>query len=282
MPSKKIRFLILGLILLSLSGCTRFIYNYADWLISWHVGGYIDFTRSQQRVFDDFIDEQLRRHRQQELPRYSTYLETFYDELQQPMTPQQVELRFDQSIEFWQDIFIEAMPEMNKIFLQLSDQQVEEFLAKLSTEQKKLEHDHKKRSAEKNIELRAKNLEKALKRFIGRPNDKQRKQIDQWSRDTSGIFASSIKQHKRWQQQINITFREHRGNRQLFSREATQLFIYPDSYWDDAYTQRIKENRQLSFILFSDIQQSLTAKQHKKLNKTLKGYMKDLQILHQG
>lgn len=282
MPSKKIRFIILGLILLSLSGCTRFYYNYADWMISWHVGGYIDFTRSQQRVFDNFVDEQLAWHRKQELPRYSTYLESLYNELQQPMTPQQVELRFDESLDFWQAIFIKAMPEMNRIFLQLSNQQVEEFLANLSTEQKELEYDHKKSSAEKNIQIRSKNMEKGLKRFIGKLNNEQRKQINQWSRDTSGIFASSIEQRKNWQQQINLTFREHRGDPQLFSKEATQLFVYPDHYWDDAYTQRIEKNRQITFILFSDIQQSLTAKQHKKLNKTLKGYLKDLRILHQG
>lgn len=282
MPSKKLRFLILALMLLSLSGCTRLIYNYADWLIGWHVGSYIDFTRSQRKVFDSFVDEQLHWHRKQELPRYGVYLEAFYEDLQQPMTPQQVERRFDESTDFWQAIFIQVMPEMNEILLQLSDQQVDQFLEKLSAEQKKLEYEHNRRSADKNAELRTKNMEKALKRFVGRLNGGQRKRIAQWSEDTQGIFAATIKQRKIWQQQVNITFLEHRTDMHSFSKEAYQLFVYPESYWSPAYKQRIDNNRETSFIFFSDIQQSLTPKQHKKLNKILKGYMKDLRILSEA
>ncbi len=273
------RLFVMLLILVSLSACTRFVYNHADWLVNWYMDDYIQFDRGQKQIFNQQLDELLTWHRQQHLPHYKRFLATVQKDMRQPMSPELLNKHSDQTTAFWKEIMATAMPDLADLFLRLSDEQVDEFLQNLDNEQRKLKKKQQSTSEKKRINQNVQEVEKSLKRFFGKLTDAQRDRIRQWVVNTPNIYASSIQQRLEWQERLADAFAQRNADPQLFRQRIVTLFVQPDTYWPERYQHKVEVNRQQSFKMLSDIQQSLTDKQHAKFNTLINNYMKDIDIL---
>ena len=70
-------FIVLALILLCCSGCSRITlgYKYADWLLRYWINDYTSFTAAQREQIHLEVDDYLRWHRKTMLPEYIAYLQ---------------------------------------------------------------------------------------------------------------------------------------------------------------------------------------------------------------
>jgi hypothetical protein len=279
MPRRKYAIALLIALVLTLSGCTRFIYNHADWLISWYIDDYIDFNRTQKKIFRNYLDSQLEWHRQHELPRYKRFMEQLLVDINKPMTVEQMQQRSDESVDFWTAIMSNAMPGMAQQFLDLSEQQARHFLSQIEKEQRSLEYDQQHSSLEDSIKRRIESTEKSFGRFIGRLTDEQSGILANWAQQTHEIYPATIAQRSLWQEQLIKTFAKRRENPQQFRSEIFDLFVHADRYWTASYQQLMEKNQRVSYKMLVDIQHSLTDKQLRKLQKTLKNYIKDISKL---
>ena len=60
---------------LFLTGCSaKLVYNYADWLIFWKIGDYVELNSEQKKVLENKVEELQNWHRTEELPYYSALL----------------------------------------------------------------------------------------------------------------------------------------------------------------------------------------------------------------
>jgi len=273
-PLQKLLFAIAMLLLLG--GCSsRFAYNHADWLINWYIDDYIDFNRTQQALFDRHFDAHMDWHRSSELVRYERYLAVLREELNQPISPAKVAERFDQLIDFWQDFLAHGMPPMVEVFQQLSDQQIEGFLAAIEEERLEYEQEFEKTKKATLRRQRAKSIEKSLSRFIGRFSQQQRRIVDSWAEETEAFYATSITQTQRWQAELKRAFAT-RSEKKQFAHRLHTLFVAPKSIWPADYRRQYDINRQKTFEMLSFVQHSLSDKQRQKLHKTLGKYVADL------
>lgn len=70
--------ILLALILLCCSGCSRitFGYNHADWILRYWINGYTSFNAQQKEEIRLEVADYMRWHRQHALPKYIAFLQT--------------------------------------------------------------------------------------------------------------------------------------------------------------------------------------------------------------
>lgn len=273
------RFALLLLVSISLSGCTRFIYNHVDWVIRWGVSDYIDFDRQQRKELHSMLDNTLDWHRISELPRYEAFLAQLRQEMQSTTSPEQFDRLLDQLLGFWHDILARSLPDISKLLASLSDEQVDKFIAKLQQEQEEYLEELQEESESERLEDRAERFAKNIKRFTGKLNKTQLAKLDEWAEDTNGIMAISLTQRQRWQNAFSQTLAIRKTDPQRFQRELYALFVTPENYWAEDYRRLINYHSRKTAELLSELHGSLSDKQRKKLDKSLAKYQRDISIL---
>ena len=101
-PSKQTRkglhsilFLILVSLLTSCSALSL-TYHYADWLMFWRIDHYFDVSSYQKPVLQTHLTQLHSWHREQEIPRYVSFLQTIHRHWQDGFTQQELDEIFDQ------------------------------------------------------------------------------------------------------------------------------------------------------------------------------------------
>lgn len=279
--NRKVWLLFIVISLVVSTGCSRFMYNQADWLAGWYVGDYIDFNRAQKKQFKRLAKELHLWHRTTELPRYKAFLQEqkqFFSAAQQEATPTYMKSVIDRFVGFSDDFMLELLPKMTTILSQLSDQQVKDLIEELKKEQGEMERVAQKETEEDVFAEREKEMESSFKRWLGKLDKSQKRRIAIWARSIVPIYDESLVHRKRWIEHFTATL-NNRSDKEALAKALKVYFIYPKTLWEPSYKQKMEENTQKTYVMLSDVVKAASEKQLSHLDKTLSGYIRDIDKL---
>jgi len=257
------------------------VYNNADWWINWYIDDYLHFNRTQQTRFDQYVDQQMRWHRREQLPRYEQFLQTVKHDVAGEITVPLVRAHFETMYGFWRDFVSAAIPAMTHMLSDIDDGQTKEFMARVEKDTTEFEHDYIKPDAGTLTKQQAKDTENAAKKWIGPLTDTQREIILHWASTTGHVYPASLQQRKRWQQALLLAL-QNRHNQQQLQSQLQALFVTPNQSWSDEYHAMIDTNEIKTAQLLVDLHRSLTLNQRKHLFAVLDDYIADLHQLQKA
>lgn len=267
--------LVLSLLLLAACSGTTFIYNRLDFLIPWYVDDYVDLNRIQKTSLDELLQPYLKWHRQEELPRYLATLIEIEQNLESEIQASNVAHLFLQFEDAWTRLETATLEWMMTLGDQLSDEQIDEFLASLQKQQHEYEEEFLPRTEEDYFDENYDNLVDSFQNYLGRLDKSQRAILKLATADFQRFDAAWLSERAAWLQRLAGLLQREAGWQQrlldaIAEREAQTS---PD------YLVRYEHNVGLVRQSIVEVLNSRTEKQDKRLRKKLTHLREDLETL---
>ncbi|MBY6185190.1 hypothetical protein KUV89_00850 [Marinobacter hydrocarbonoclasticus] len=273
------RWLWVLLLLGFLAGCSpRFVYGWLDWIIPWEVDDYVSLSRSQEGALDRIIERQLRWHRHNELPLYLSHLERLQSDISKPLDEATVLAHMSEASDHWYRLFEHLLPDLVGLIQSFSDEQVAEMLAQIEKDNAELRERYEDMTLEKRVKRANKQMEKSLKKWLGRLTPAQRAEIDDYNRNRHNTLALWLAYRRDWIEHFSHALRQ-RADGDLLKRELTLLLVTPDELKGQQYLSQIQDNRRRLAQGLITIHAEMTSRQTRKLNKELDDLQEDLEYL---
>lgn len=267
--------LVLSLLLLSACSGTTFIYNRLDFLVPWYLDDYVELNRVQKSSLDDLLEPHLQWHRQEELPRYLVILVAIEQALENDIQIEDIAQFSVQFEEAWQRLESVMLEWMMALGDQLSDEQIEDFLANLQKQQREYEEEFLPRSEEAYFEENYDNLLDSFQDYLGRLNKSQRDILKLAAADFQRFDAAWLTERAAWLQRLEeLLQREPQWQQRLLEAIALR-----DDRASQDYLARYEHNIQLVQQSMAKILNSRTDKQDRRLSKKLANLREDLETL---
>ena len=269
---------VLFVALISLTGCSanRLLYNQADTFIRWAADDYVDLTREQQVVFDQRLDDFLVWHRNEELPRYREFIITSLATLDGGVTLDEavvISEDIDLAADRFQAQFVELLLATAE---DLSDEQIQDFLAELDRNQAEYAEERLVRDKETYYEDSAKTMTDLVKRLMGRLSREQRAEIDERSKQLMRIDGLWHDDRARWGSALRVILEEKAPG---WQSEIRRLAASRSEARIPAYVAGIEHNGDVILSLLVDTINSRTERQDRRMRQFLEGLIDDIDAL---
>lgn len=267
--------LVLSLLLMSACSGTTFIYNRLDFLVPWYLDDYVELNRVQKSSLDDLLQPYLQWHRQEELPRYLVTLVAIEQTLESDIQAEDIAQLSVQFEEAWERLEGATLEWMMALGDQLSDAQIEEFLANLQKQQHEYEEEFLARSEEEYFEENYDNLLDSFQDYLGRLNKSQREILKLAAADFQRFDAAWLTERAAWLQRLEeLLQREPDWQQRLLAAIALR-----DDRASRDYLARYEHNIELVQQSMASVLNSRTDKQDRRLRKKLANLREDLETL---
>ena len=273
---RRIRFFVALILAGVLTACSStFLYNQLDWLIPWYVDDYVDLTREQNQTFKARLEPVLKWHRSEELVTYLPILDRIEADLDAPVT--------EEVIVGWTEEFEAAYRRLEERWLplalqlgeELSDKQVEEFMANLYKEQEKLEKKYLKRSDEDYIDESYDNLVDNLSDVMGRLDREQKAALREAAGQLQRFDQGWLDERRRWLETMGEILQREPG-----WQEAMRAAIAArETDRSEAYRQAWEFNQSVLLNAVAATINSRTEKQDARIRRELASFREDINTL---
>lgn len=266
------------LLIATLIGCSanRLLYNRADTFIRWAADDYVTLNREQQAAFDQRLDDFLAWHRSEELPRYREFIVTSLGTLEDGVTLDEA-VAISEEIDLAADRFQGQLIELLLATAEeLSDEQIQDFLAELERNQAEYADERLVRDAETYYADSAKTMKDLVKRLIGRLNRDQRAEIDQRSMDLTRLDGLWHDDRARWGRALRVILEAKAPGWQA---EIRKLGETRSEARIPEYVAGIEHNGDVILALLVDIINSRTERQDRRMRRFLEGLVDDIDAL---
>lgn len=257
---------------------TRFAYNQLDWIIVWYLNGYFSLDEAQEEQLRDAVARNLEWHRRTQLPKYAEYLRQLERDVAGPVSPETLEQRFEQAIEFWDAAIDRMLPDVSSFFLTFTDEQVDEFIENLEDNNQELWDEYAGETPEQRMQRREKAAFKGFKRVVGRLSDDQKELIRAYLANMHDVSEYWIESRRKWQRDFRDLIKERPAEPE-FSERLTALMLDPNRTDDPRYRDRVDENRRIFVEMTSALSAVLTEKQRDRFAKLVSGFARDFEVL---
>lgn len=268
-------------LVLFLSGCssTSFIYNRLDIILPWYLDDYVDLSREQKHTMDSLLQPLLGWHRQEELPQYVLMLSDIEASLDQPVSLEVVAEIFTTIEAAWLRLEERSMEWLLKLGDELSDEQINEFLAVLGEEQEEYEEKYLPRSDEEYLEESYDNFVDGLGDYLGRLSSNQREILLKASTELHRMDGLWLRNRAVWLDDLTRLLRREPGWKQ-------QLRDLKDNREDNSapeYSSMYAHNLTVIEGAIAEVVSSRSEKQDKRLRGKLKSLREDFEgLIAQG
>lgn len=266
------------LLIATLIGCSanRLLYNRADTFIRWAADDYVTLNREQQAAFDQRLDDFLAWHRSEELPRYREFIVTSLGTLEDGVTLDEA-VAISEEIDLAADRFQGQLIELLLATAEeLSDEQIQDFLAELERNQAEYADERLVRDAETYYADSAKTMKDLVKRLIGRLNRDQRAEIEQRSMDLTRLDGLWHDDRARWGRALRVILEAKAPGWQA---EIRKLGETRSEARIPEYVAGIEHNGDVILALLVDIINSRTERQDRRMRRFLEGLVDDIDAL---
>lgn len=275
---KTMRQFLTLILVTTLVGCSanRLLYNRADTFIRWAADDYVTLNREQQAAFDQRLDDFLAWHRSEELPRYREFIVTSLGTLEDGVTLDEavaISEEIDLAADRFQGQFIELLLATAE---ELSDEQIQDFLAELERNQAEYADERLVRDAETYYADSAKTMKDFVKRLIGRLNRDQRAEIEQRSMDLTRLDGLWHDDRARWGRALRVILEAKAPGWQA---EIRKLGETRSEARIPEYVAGIEHNGDVILALLVDIINSRTERQDRRMRRFLEGLVDDIDAL---
>jgi hypothetical protein len=258
-----------ALLALALTGCgIGIVYPQLDTISAYYVGRLVTLDDAQSAQLDRLLGASLARHRASELDRYAAFLRGLAGTVEGGADAGEWQEAAGQVDVFWRDIGAVLAPAAIEIGRTLTDEQVSELLANLAERDEEEWQEFAERTPTEQLERRQKMLRRALERFTGRLDARQRALLDAHA-VTAGSFMPEWRENRRtWREALAVVLAE-RGSGAEFERRMTLLMVRPDDLWTPQYRAAIERSRAGTIGLLAALDVTLTPGQRDTARRKL-------------
>ncbi|GAA6131589.1 DUF6279 family lipoprotein [Halopseudomonas sabulinigri] len=280
-PSRRtVRQFTVALLALLISACsaTQLTYRNLDWLISRKVNQLVDLNGDQQAWFDNQLQNTLRWHCAEELPRYRAILtEIGQHLLSQDLQTATLEADAQRAEALADALLARSAPLSSGLLQRLNDEQVAELQANLAEQLAEQREELLDPPLDEQREHSAERVEKMLKYWLGRLQPDQQTLVAQWASTRDGNTEIWLDNRAHWHQLLfdELPTRHHSD----FSQRIHHLIVDYRELQTPRYAQQEPLSRQAFMALLVQVMQSATVKQRDHLTDRLEDLTKDLQAL---
>ncbi|PJG60060.1 DUF6279 family lipoprotein [Aeromonas cavernicola] len=262
------------LISLLLVGCsTRFIYYWLDTAIAWQLDEYFSLSASQKGLLNQEVNGLMAWHRQHELPRYASDLDTLAKAVASPMSPAQISTNLDAVQQSLTRTLENTIPRAVRLASTLSEQQVARFMGdRIKRQQERQQAFSQEPKAKQLAEFRDK-MNTRLEFWIGEVKPAQAPLIAQWAEWQYELMPPWLEFQEAWTMELDQLMKQRQSPD--FAQALTALLAEGDGLMDGRFTGYTEQSRQRTINWLSAMSQSLDISQRAHLYSLLKGYAKD-------
>jgi hypothetical protein len=267
--------LVCSLLLLSACSSTTFIYNRLDFILPWYLDDYAELNREQDKYLDELLSPFLAWHRSEELPRYLLILEQIDSSLDRQLEPDDVADIAAELEAAWYRLEGEALDWLLDLGAELSDEQVQDFLAELQEQQSDYEKKYLKRSDEDFREDSYDSLLDNMQDYLGRLDSKQRAVLREASEGLMRSDRTWLTERAAWLERLGVMMQREPGWQQRI-RDASAA---KDETVAAEYRRIYEHNTRVIYRAVADTLNSRSNKQDRRLRGKLDDLREDLQTL---
>ena len=261
----------LALLCLTLiGGCTaQFLYNRLNFLIPWYLGGHVTLDDAQETELKQGIASLTAWHRSSQLARYSAFMRTVADRIEQPVGRDEIDAAAHTVEGFWVDIIRELTPEAALWLQSLSPAQVDELLASFAEDDEDSRDEECTAPSDKQLERRKKGMTRAVKYWAGTLNETQLALIGAAARDLRPTGCDWLESRARWRDELK---RALQGPVDTQARDAAvrALLRDPRPVWTQAYRDGFEANRSRIIDMMAALDATWTAEQRQTIQAKLR------------
>lgn len=270
------RWLCLLLALLMLAACSRLelAYRNLDRLIPWRLDDYLSLDRAQRDWLDARLDEHLRWHCRNELPRYLDWLERQRPLLAGSPSPADLEAPLGESRSLLQPTLARIAPDATRLLAGLSATQVDELEENLLRERNRLHARYLGRAPAERLQRRVERAQRRLEDWLGPLHPQQRAYLRQWALRQDANVAPWLANRAHWQTLLLAQLRA--APRDNLATRLEPLLSSPERYWEADYQRAVSDGQQALAELLSELWASSTRAQRQHLDRRLDSLRGDL------
>lgn len=260
-----------------LTSCSNtFLYNQLDWLIPWYVDDYVDLTRVQKKSLKQQLLPLLDWHRKEELAHYLQLLDRLEQDLAGPVSRASLQAWVDQLEMAGERLEQHMLPVAFGLGEQLSDRQMEEFLANLWERQAEMEEEYLDRDEQAYLAENQESFEDSLKEFLGKLTPEQETLVVQASSLLVRFDDAWLEERRQWLEFLQgvLSVRPDDWQQQIVDAMANRQQLQSPAY-REAYLQ----NQQVILETIATVLNSRTEKQSTHLQGQLEDLRRTLQKL---
>lgn len=265
------------LLVIMLGACsgTTFVYNRLDTVLPWYLDDYVDLSGSQEQQLDTMLGPFLSWHRQQELPLYIALLDQADADLNEKVTPAQLELLYSEAQGAWLRLRDESLDWMLELGTTLSDAQVEEFLDNLQERQQEYEEEYLSRSNEEFREESYDSLLESMQDYLGRLSPEQRERLELASRELRRSDNIWLQERARWLQRLAVIMERKPG----WQEQLRAAIAKRDAAASPEYREVYEHNMGVIFAAVTQVLNARSERQDQRLRAELRDLREDLEML---
>lgn len=261
-------------LVLSITSCSsrQLGYRYAETLISWQAGRFVDLTDEQDAVLREETNLFLQWHAEQHMPQYHQLLSELATDIRATTISLERINYFQKHVEgYWLEIRQQLITPSVRLLSMLNDEQVAQLLTKMT--------ENREERAEEAVEATSKGQRqervlRSLRRYAGRPSAEQQQIVATWHAETADVQSDWIAYQGRWQD----AFAEALAARHSadFATQLSDLFLHPEQFRGAAMAATLEDSNQASKAMLIELHNSLSNRQTTRVWQRVTRLQRDL------
>jgi len=275
------RSLVILTLLILMSGCAgKIAYNNADFIISWYLSDYIEFTPKQEPIAKAKIDDWLAWHRSSEMPKYLNQLTTLKQQIQEgKINSALLQKHSDQVEYYWQTVRQHIARDVSDFAMTLDISQMSKLFLTLADKREEDIQDFKEQT--KKQPKPAQRILKNIEERLGYVTDKQRKIVNEYAQQLNSTYDMWMAHNANIQTELRqiLIAKDFVPNS---AQHLENLIINTDQKRSAEYTAARIQNKRLYITMLSDMFPTLESAQRKKLIAEIDTYIELVQDIIAG
>lgn len=261
LSNKAVRYGCILTSILVLAGCAKkFLYSNLDWVVIEYLDDYVSLDGEQEVLLEERILLLVDWHKEEELPLYIDHLKQLEALNKDSVTLGALQSNREQMRDHFQRLVSKAAPDLFSLSMQLDSKQEIEFIASVKERYKKRDEKYAGKTEQELRKVVLENTEEWMEEWLGKLSRQQKSRAKQLSQDV--IINSSLWRDYRSSiiQELEYLF-ENKSNNLVYQQVFMKLLFEPESYYSDQLTKNIDHNIALTDQFTLDISQTMSDEQ---------------------
>lgn len=275
--TRRLRGLLLAVfVAATLSACTAgFVYDRVHWLVSWYVNGLVSLDDAQERQLREMVNRTMTWHRATQLPKYIGLLEELDREKDGPVTPQDFERHYRETLVWMDDFLRYVVPDASRLLATLTPEQVSELQENMAEDNEDTWEEYGGDTAEKRQKRRVRSALRVLQRFTGSLTAEQRADVGTQLATMHDVSEQWMERRRHWQARFIEILRSPPPGAG-FEAALLDLAVNPNQFDPPEYRAHVEANRRVTMTMLANLVNSLDARQRERLGRKLQEFEDDL------
>lgn len=275
MPRWRHYYLLFCLLLLGACSSTTFVYNQLDLILPWYVNDYVELNTQQDSHLDELLEPFLQWHRSEELPAYIAILEGLESRVDHPMAGADVAEVFTEFESAWLRLEDTSLDWLLDLGGQLSDEQMNEFVAALWEKQEEFEEEYLERTDKEFYKDSFDNFKDNAEEYLGRLSPEQREQLQTASSQLLRSDETWLAERYDWLKKLEVLLAREPG----WQQRVQEAVVAQRQNLSPEYVRIYEHNMGVIADAIAELLNGRSERQDKHLRERLAELREDLETL---